>query len=243
MKKTFSIKKLFKDSTEDYKKYWGMFLMIGIIFGLIAFVTNIGNVTAPYHHYGGGFGGGDSFFVIIISWLLQTFLSLGFIKMLLAMVDNKKVQLEDLFRGAGSFNHFLYFAVAMLLYSAIVGIGFVALIIPGIIFSILFIFVQYLVAEEREGIFESFKQSIAMTRGNRWKILWLMIVSLLFNLVGFLAFFVGLFITVPITYLVYARLYRRLMSGDSEPQREEVDTIIVEEELVIEETDQGNNNA
>jgi len=232
MKKTFSIKQLFRDSTEDYKKYWGMFLMIGIIFVLVGFLTNMGSFQ-PHHAYGGGFRTGGSLFVTIIAWLLQTFLTLGFIKMLLAMVDKKKVQLEQLFHGANSFNHFLYFTVAMLLYSAIVGIGFVALIIPGIIFSVLFIFVQYLVAEEREGIFESFKRSIKMTKGNRWKIFWLMIVTILFNILGLLALIIGLVITIPITYLVYTHLYRTLLKADS-GQGEEADTIIVEETIIIE---------
>lgn len=227
MKKTFSIKKLFRDSAEDYQKYWGMFLMIAIIFGLVALISNMGN----FGHYSGGFRG-TSQFVIIVSWLLQTFLMLGFIKILLAIVDKKKVQLEDLFRGAHSFNHYLYFMVATLLYSAIVGIGFVAFIIPGILLSILFIFVQYLVAEEQEGIFESFKRSLSMTEGNRWKIFWLMIISVVFNIAGFLALFIGLFVTIPITYLVYAHLYRTFLK--KELVTEGVDTIILEETIIIE---------
>lgn len=228
MKKTFSIKKLFNDSVEDYKKYWGMFILIGIIFAMVALLANIG--TTPSYPY--GMMNSGSFLVIVISWLLQSFLTLGFIRMLLSIVDKKETKLEELFHGANSFNHFLYFVVTMILYSALVSLGTILFIIPGIILSVGFIFVQYLAAEEREGIFESFKRSWKMTKGNRWKIFWLMIVSALFNVLGLLALVVGLLVTVPITYLVYTHLYRTLLSPVNTPQ--ETETIVIKETVIIE---------
>ena len=96
-----------------------------------------------------------------------------------------------------------------------VAFGTLLLIIPGIIALVGFIFAQYLIAEEKTGIFESFKESWKMTRGNRWKIFWLMIVLVFFNIFGALALVIGLFITIPMSYLMYAHLYRTLNTDQS----------------------------
>ncbi|MFT6829805.1 MAG: hypothetical protein ACJAV6_000646 [Candidatus Paceibacteria bacterium] len=159
--------------------------------------------------------------VSLIAWLLGMFISLGFIRFILNIVDEKERKVEDLFRGANSVEHFLFFIVVVMLYTALIGLGTVLLVIPGIVALVGFVFAQYLIAEEKSGIFESLKESWNMTSKNRWKIFWLMIVVLFFNIFGALALVIGLFITVPMTYLIYARLYRELSMDDLVTMEEE----------------------
>ena len=211
MKKTFTIKTLFKDSWKDYKANWSLFILIGIIFLLVSLLSNLGTTFDPVTETVR-----QSPVIVILGWLLQMFIGLGFIRFMLNLVDGKEHKVEDLFKGAESFTHFLYFVVVAMLYSALVGFGSLLLLIPGIIALIGFIFAQYLIAEQKTGIFESFKESWKMTSGNRWKILWLMIVLIFFNLLGALALLLGLLVTVPMSYIIYARLYRVLGDGSTQ---------------------------
>ncbi|MFT7016604.1 MAG: hypothetical protein ACJATX_000572 [Candidatus Paceibacteria bacterium] len=222
MKKRFEIGSLFRNAWKDYKANWSLFIIIGIIFIL---VNLLGNLGASFNTVTGAIE--QSTTVSLIAWLLGMFISLGFIRFILNIVDEKERKVEDLFRGANSVEHFLFFIVVVMLYTALIGLGTVLLVIPGIVALVGFVFAQYLIAEEKSGIFESLKESWNMTSKNRWKIFWLMIVVLFFNIFGALALVIGLFITVPMTYLIYARLYREL-SMDDLVMMEEEDMEVIE---------------
>lgn len=222
MKKRFEIGSLFRNAWKDYKANWSLFIIIGIIFIL---VNLLGNLGASFNTVTGVIE--QSTTVSLIAWLLGMFISLGFIRFILNIVDEKERKVEDLFRGANSVEHFLFFIVVVMLYTALIGLGTVLLVIPGIVALVGFVFAQYLIAEEKSGIFESLKESWNMTSKNRWKIFWLMIVVLFFNIFGALALVIGLFITVPMTYLIYARLYREL-SMDDLVMMEEEDMEVIE---------------
>ena len=199
-----------------------MLILIGIIFALVGMLGNMGN----------GFHGAS--IIGLVGWLLQMYLSLGFIRLLLNIVDGKPRKIEDIFHGANSTSHFIYFLVVGLLYGAIVALGMVLLVIPGLVALVGFIFAQYLIAEEGEGIFESFKKSWHMTAGNRWKIFWLFIVVAFFNLFGLIALVIGLAITIPMTYLIWARLYRTL--GSATVESAPAEQVVMYEETIIVET-------
>ncbi|MCI5050967.1 MAG: hypothetical protein MRY57_01520 [Candidatus Pacebacteria bacterium] len=226
MKKTFSINQLFKDSWVDYKKHWTLFILVGIIFLLVGFLGNLGVSVSPEGYVS------QSPIVGILAWLLQIFITLGYIKFVLNVVDNKEAKIEQLFHGAHSWTHFLSFVVVSLLTSALIGLGTLLFIIPGIVLTIGLVFAQYIAAEEKAGIFESLKISWNATKGNAWKILWFMIVVAFFNLFGLLALVIGLVITIPMTAILYARLYRTLV--DTEESDESDSEIEIEVEEVLE---------
>ena len=221
MKKTFKIRDLFRSAWKDYKANWTLFILIGIVFLLVGLLGNLGTTLDPYTQ-----SLHQSPIIGILSWLLQMFVGLGFIRFTLNLVDGKEHKIEDLFKGAESFSHFAYFIVVAMLYGALIGLGTLLLVIPGIIALIGFIFAQYLIAEQKTGIFEAFKESWKMTAGNRFKIFWLMIVLIFFNLLGVIALVVGLIITVPMSYIMYARLYRTL--GGAMVDAEENDMEVVD---------------
>ena len=213
MKKTFSIKTLFKDSWKDYKSNWKLFIIIGIIFLVVGFVGHIETLLNPITEFHFLPHIGVIRVIQIIGSLFQIFLSLGFIRLLLNIIDKKEYKIKQLFSSVRSLRHFVYFAMAVFIYAVLTSIGMLLFIIPGLILLVVFIFVQYLIAEEKAEFFESFKKSYNMTQGNRWKIFLLMIVIIFFNIFGTMAFFIGLAITIPMSYIIYARLYRTLGSG------------------------------
>lgn len=70
-----------------------------------------------------------------------------------------------------------------ILTSILVGIGFLLLIVPGVIIYTMLVVAVPALVEERGGVFHSMRRSRELTKGSRWKILLLL---LLFLLVYFL---------------------------------------------------------
>ena len=64
---------------------------------------------------------------------------------------------------------FIFILIASILWCLIVGIGLVALIIPGIFLSIKFIFITYAILLDDEKIINSFRKSWQITKGNWWR--------------------------------------------------------------------------
>lgn len=234
MKKTFSIGSLFRESWSDYKSHWKLFILVGIIFILVGSLGNMGVGISPEGYIS------QSPLIGIISWLLQIFITLGYIKFVLNIVDKKEAKIEQLFNGANTINHFVSFVVVSLLVSALIGLGAILLIIPGIILSVGLVFAQYIAAEEKTGIFESLKESWKGTKGNRWKIFWFMIVVAFFNIFGVLALVIGLVVTIPMTSIMYARLYRQLFPCECEGDDCACESVVVKEvEIEVEEVLEG----
>jgi len=211
MKKTFSIKTLFNQAWSDYKSNWKTFILIGIIFALVGGLGNLGMSVDPITGYLT-----NSPLISIVAWLLQVFIGLGFIQFLLNIIDEKDAKIENLFHGAHSIQHFIYFVIVGLLVSVLTVLGTVLFIIPGIVLATGLLFSKYFMAEEKTDIVGSLRSSWNATMGHKWKIFWLMIVIVFFNLASLFTLFIGLVITIPMTYIIYARLYRTLTSDDAE---------------------------
>ncbi len=67
-----------------------------------------------------------------------------------------------------------------LLTSIILMVGFILLIIPGIIFYVIFSVAVPVLVEERAGVIGSLERSVALTRGSRWQVLGVLAIFVLF---------------------------------------------------------------
>ncbi len=145
--------------------------------------------------------------VLIIRIVVSLIVSMGLIKISIMFVDKKKPKLSDLFYTRSILNFFL----VSLVRSFIVIIGFILLIIPGIILSIKLQFAEYLVVDKNKGVVDALNGSWEMTRGVKWNLFLFGILIFLINLLGLIALLVGLFITVPLTMVATAFVYRKLL--------------------------------
>lgn len=234
MNTTFSIKSLFNDAWKDYKKYWGVILLITLT---VAIVHAMGMSGMQYDPQYGSFetGGVASLF----SWLAMTWIAIGYLNFLLNIVDGKQAQYRDIFYGVKSVEQFAYYVLITLVYAAVVMLGTLLLIIPGIILAIGLGFARYYIAENRLGFKAAFTASWEITKGNKWKIFGFAVVAVLFNLLGLIALGIGLLITIPMTQLMYARMFRNLEGIPVPDGGEETEepTVIYEEKLTIEVSD------
>lgn len=154
---------------------------------------------------------GKSAIMLLIGSLLRlvvgVIVSMGLIKIALEFIDKKKTKLSDVFYTKSILNYFLVSVVRGL----IVVIGFILLIVPGIIFAIKLQFAPYLVVDKDKGVVEALNQSWEMTKGVKWNLFLFWLLLALINIVGFLCLIVGLLVTVPLSMVATAYVYRKLL--------------------------------
>lgn len=146
----------------------------------------------------------------VVSYALGVLISMGATAFFLAAHDNwQGVEFSALWRP----NPYWKFFVTSILSSLAVGIGLLLLIVPGLIAAVLFMFAPFLVIDRGLGPIEALKESMELTKGNRWPLFWFILLLGLIALVGALALGVGLLVAVPIIGLAAAYAYRLLSGG------------------------------
>jgi uncharacterized membrane protein len=155
--------------------------------------------------------------VTFLAWILVILIQMGFIRVVLKVLDGGKPAFQDF---SSSFTQFLKFLAASILAGIAIAIGFILLVIPGIFLAIRLQFYSYLVIDKNMGPVESIRRSWAITRGQTWNlfILWLVLLGII--LAGVLLLGVGLILAVPVTMVAAAFVYRKLsdrVAPESEP--------------------------
>jgi len=149
-----------------------------------------------------------SMLIGLVFWVINIFIGIGVIKITLKIYDGQKPEFDLLWSGGPIFlNYFL----GSLLYSLIVIGGTLLLIIPGIIWSVKYSLVTYLIVDKGMSPVEALHKSGEITNGSKWRLFWFGIVLGLINIVGALIFFVGLLFTIPLTMLAMTYVYRKLL--------------------------------
>ena len=140
-------------------------------------------------------------------------LSFGLSRTMVLIYRGHTPQFETYFDG---FKHFLPTLVAFLLVSVIVLVGFVLLIIPGIIAAIGLSQTFYVLQDQPElgaegAIRESWR--LTWTNGNMLKVFFMSILSALVALGGLLVLGVGLLFAIPLVSVMAGGLVRRVATG------------------------------
>lgn len=149
----------------------------------------------------------------LISFLLtavQIFLSLGFTKLMLLLVQDAPVSVADMFNNFGDF--FSYF-VASFLYGLAVSVGLLLLIVPGIWIAIRFQFFPYFIIENGDSSFTALQKSFYMTKDLLLELFVFGVAVVFLNLIGALLFGIGVIFTYPLTTMATAVIYRSLIEA------------------------------
>jgi len=123
-------------------------------------------------------------------------------------IRNEKVDISELFDGFK--NNYLNIVLANLLTFAIIGIGFVFLIIPGIILACRLAFVSYLVMDKSMEPVAAVEKSWEMTRGYGWKIFGMALLVIPIFIAGLLCFFVGILFALIWVHAAFASMYHAI---------------------------------
>lgn len=146
----------------------------------------------------------------IVNYALGALISMGITAFYLAAHDNPDAAELSMLWHPQPFWKFL--GTSILATLAIV-IGFILLIVPGIIAMLYFMFSTLLVIDRGLGPIEAMKESMRITAGNRWPLLGLLCLLLLILLAGALALIVGLIVAMPVSTLAFVHAYRVLSGG------------------------------
>jgi|SRR3989344_522513 len=149
----------------------------------------------------------------LVNMAVSTFIGLGITSIYLkAHVSVESVSFSDLWHPDLFWNYF----AASIVVSIIVGVGFILLIVPGVILALMFLFTTYLIVDKKLGPIEALKESNRITKGKKWQLLVLMLAIIGVNILGFIGLLVGLLISIPVSTLAIVYVYRKLEHSASE---------------------------
>jgi uncharacterized membrane protein len=161
---------------------------------------------------------GASFLLyFLVSIIVQAIFYLGYLKMALIAADGGEPTLSAF---AISARKVINVIIAYFLFEILMVIGLILCIVPGIIVASRLYFFFFFIIDEDCGPIEALSKSWEATKGETWNIVLLLLAFLLVNIVGAICCGVGLLVTVPMSYIGFAIVYRKLVvqapAGDFE---------------------------
>ena len=188
----FSNLQLMRDARRDLAPHWGLGVLVAFVYILI--------VGIPSNIFPDGEG--------LVSLLLSGPLSVGLAYFSFSVIRGETPHFFQLFEG---FNFFWKSFLANLCYTLLVIVGFVLLIIPGIIVALSLSMTFFVMTDRPELSFsECLNESWNLTSGYRFKLLGLLLRFIPWYLLGVICLGVGVLLVIPWHYVTLARFYEEL---------------------------------
>ncbi|MEK7530518.1 MAG: hypothetical protein AAB573_01510 [Patescibacteria group bacterium] len=197
---TFSIKEAFTFGWTTFKKNPWFFAGVSLVLLVASMLIN--SLTSGRYGIEGIVGS-------IISLAFGVLVSIAYSRLaLLAYTDPVKVTWKDLWAP----EHILNMLGTTILQALIIGVGFILLIIPGIIAALLLSFVQLMVVDKSLNPIEAIKRSYHLAKGHLLQLFLFGLCAILLNIIGLIALVIGLAVTIPVTLLSFVYVYHKLNS-------------------------------
>jgi len=123
----------------------------------------------------------------------------------LKAVRREKIEIKDMF--AVFDRNYWNAVIAKLVTTVIIIIGFLMLIVPGIIFACRLAFVPFLVIDQKMEALDALKASWAMTKGHGWTIFFMGLLAFFIIIAGLLVLIFGVLISAMWISAAFAILY------------------------------------
>lgn len=200
---------------ETFKKRPWFLIGVALLFSLIGSISsNIASSVTEHGVTGSGF-----FLTLVDFFIIQIFVSIAQISFFLKAHDSiEGVTLRDAWQP----EIYWKFLGASVLSMIIIVLGFILLIVPGVILGLGLIATCYLVVDKKLGAIEALKESWRITKGHKGTLFILILALMGVAILGFLALFVGILVAMPVIFLAVAHAYRILekKAGSSSSQTE-----------------------
>lgn len=209
---TFPVATVGSAYSNGWRQLWKHFLELFLI-GLIALIIGLPSAM------GGGFediavaGAIFGFFGLVYGILVSGPVDYGVAFAYLKAAKGDKIEIKDMFEA---FQTYWNAVLASLLVGVIVIIGFILLIVPGIIFACKLAFTPYLVVDRKMGVIEAVKGSWSMTGGHAWKVFLIGLLAIPISIAGLICFGVGIILSFMWIRMAFASLYYAVsLSGEA----------------------------
>lgn len=157
-------------------------------------------------------GGGIGILYQCISWLFMMLMYAGTTYAQVKSVDGERPSLAVIFQQK---RVLVPYILSVVIIGFVSIFAFLLFVIPGIIWTLVTLFAGYVIVDKRVGVIEAIKQSMAMTKGVRLKLLLFLLTIASINILGALFLLVGLIVTIPLTSLSVAKVYGELRDRNS----------------------------
>lgn len=185
---------LMAEARESLTGKWGMGAVVSLIYLILVtipqFVPFVGHI-AP--------------FVVIPP------LALGFSIFALAISRYQEADTNQLFEG---FQDFARAVVAYLLVTLLAVLGFVLLIVPGVVISIGLSQTFFILADDKSiSAVDAVKKSWAMMDGHKWKYFWLSLRFIGWGILCVFTLFIGVLWLLPYMFVSFANFHNDLLEN------------------------------
>lgn len=184
-----------------WRQLWKYFVELFLI-GLIGFAIGI-----PAGMGGWGPGASLAFLGVlgtIYAILVVSPVDYGVSFSYLKAARGDKLEIKNMFEA---FNNYWNAVLANLLVGIIICIGFILLIVPGVIFACKLAFTPYLVVDRKMEVIEAIKGSWSMTNGHAWEVFLIGLLAIPILIAGLICFGVGVIISIMWIRMALASLY------------------------------------
>ena len=195
-------KLIMKEAQESLKGKWGISIAACLIVTIITILVS----------YLGGYLINEDWGGNILSLFIVPPIGVGIALFFLNIYDGSKLEIKTIFNPFKEvwFNSVLaYFMMIVIIF-----IGSILLIIPGIIASLMFSQVLYIIAEDNKiDPYNALVKSKKMMEGNKWKLFKIILRILLLAIVCILTLGIGFIWLAPYQNAVYAKFYNTIKEG------------------------------
>ncbi len=213
------IYKLLPSATDSFgygwRKIFGKSFLPLLLAALIAGILNGPSIGANFNNDGNFDINWIFLFPIVIFGLAYSFLFVPVIEygkqfLFVQAMRDEEPDLKLLFEGFRT--KYLNIVLANLIVVALVILGFMLLIIPGIIVACRLAFVPYLVMDKDMEPMKAVEKSWEITRGHGWQVFGMAILSFFIVIAGLIFCFVGVFISIMWISSAFATFYQMLIN-------------------------------
>lgn len=216
MKPIFKISEVFKTSWKQTRSQ--IWVLSGLLIGYLIISFTLSIFSSPVTSEGLSGLTTGVILMNLLSIILGCIFALGYVKNVFQALDGDEPQFSAYGQQA---RKILTYFVSDILLCLIVCIGLVLFILPGIYLAVRLQFFTAIIVEENGGIISSLKKSWEITNGQFVPLLLLFFTMLGIIILGTLLFVVGLFVAIPLIFMMYAYVYRKL-SAPVLPEESEV---------------------
>ncbi len=194
----------YRNGLDILKKYFLELLLITIVVGVFWMLAGIARSASERDNFLSPIYG---MFFLGYTILIMNPVRYGEKYAFLKGVRGEKPKVKDIFIFQ---KRYLDIVLAAVLSGTIVMVGFVFLIVPGIIFACKLAFVPFLVLDRKLDAIEAIKKSWKMTRGHSCTIFLIGLIAIPIVIIGFICLGVGLIISSMWISSAIAYLYYRV---------------------------------
>ena len=187
---------IMKEAQESLKGKWGISIAACLIAGVITIMITILGGYLINEDWGGN----------LLSLFVTPPIGVGLALFFLNIHSGNKLEINTIFNPFKEV--WLNSVLAYFMMIVIIIIGSILFIIPGIIASLMFSQVFYIIAEDNKiDPYNALVKSKKMMEGNKWKLFKIMLIILLLAIVCILTLGIGFFWLAPYQNAVYAKFY------------------------------------